>query len=568
MRHNKLAGNSKFLLGKDLVYSRKRRASNNSATKLNTFTNRSFAGKHLLHSKSTYFYNKFSSSRLGDGGLSSSFIRLAPFCCGVALCLGIGLALNPIYGEGSGKAYAANDDKCKTTVADSLGNCAMELGIFMNGTDSAFNELPATELSTDSVVHRDYSFSIRAVDTKDGYDLYAGVVNTGSFGNSLVNADYPTEEYMIKAISGTDVAYSNIGNNEWGYALTSTNQTAEELNYNSLPATTITMENNQTILTSGKLIAHGEDTGYDPSQPVGEDKHTDQDYKLYFAAKASPESPSGHYRTQVMLSLIANPKQVVVGLGPITKMSEMTSTYCASLKTPAANADLKDIPTGQLIDDREDPVTGTKYWVAKLADGNCWMTQNMAYSGVSNKTGRYSEENKNKVLDQNKSISGSFTIDIGTRVPSNDSSTMAVFPDDTTYNAHLRIGNYYTRDNEQAADTCNFSSKNNSDWKLPTSMSGNASNGSFRYLTNSYGLTSGSDVTAGDASIILRAPFFFLRSGNCGYSDSPVDVGETGIYWGSSSVYGFWITGNSFHTSSHNYGTAGGYSVRCLVLGS
>ncbi len=339
MRHKLLAGIIPFCSGK-------RKPSTFTSSSL-TDCNHITTNNNMLHSKSTYFYR-----------WSSRYISIAPIACALTLLVGVGFLLNPT--TKAQEVYAAEDEeKCKTT-ADEYGVCAMELGIFMNSTDSAFNELPATELSTDSVVHRDYSFSIRAVDTKDGYDLYAGVVNTGSFGNSLVNADYPTEEHMIKALSGENIAYSSIGNNEWGYALTSTNQNAEELSYNALPVATITTEGDNTTLTNGKLLVHGEDTGYDPSQPVGEDKHTDQDYKLYFAAKASPESPSGHYRTQVMLSLIANPKNITSSMQDFAKRG-----LCESLEGPK-----------RLKDSRDDKL----YWVSKVTDNGvsqCIMTQNL-----------------------------------------------------------------------------------------------------------------------------------------------------------------------------------------------
>ena len=45
-------------------------------------------------------------------------------------------------------------------------------------------------------------------------------------------------------------------------------------------------------------------------------------------------------------------------------MQEMTSTICA---------DAAENDTAQLTDTRD----GKKYWVTKLADGNCWMTQNL-----------------------------------------------------------------------------------------------------------------------------------------------------------------------------------------------
>ncbi len=586
MRHNKLAG-TRFLLG-----SRKHKPSTftSSSISKNTSDNTSNSditadcncgntntgttnNNNMLHSKSTYFYRWFSEhldlvvsglstkntnkvSKVSKTNKASKASHLVPAVCGAALLGAFCVIVNPAAGKTEAVYAATDDDECKTSEDPNTGICAMELGIFMNGTDSAFNELPATELSTDSVVHRDYSFSIRAVDTKDGYDLYAGVVNTGSFGNGLVNADYPTEEYMIKALSGENIAYSSIGNNEWGYAL-ATEDTyttpAEELTYNSLPTTTITTENNQTILTSGKLIAHGEDTGYDPSQPVGQDKHTDQDYKLYFAAKASPESPSGHYRTQVMLSLVANAKMVISGLGGITKMSEMTSAHCKSL--PDVTPGMTKVPTGQLIDDREGE-NGTKYWVSKLADGDCWMTQNMAYgnSDASKKSVLYVQENATSSYYEGTTIPDGYKL-------SNDSAMVAELDSLTkTYNGHYLLGNYYN--SSQAVNVCNYAS-----WKLPaaSAASKNGAHGSFGRLLGAYDIGNNS---AG--SVALRgAPLYFLYGGFYLNTIRFNGIGSTGYYRSPNSYYDLYLTSSS---ADPNYGFGGnasdvGISVRCVVSG-
>jgi len=45
---------------------------------------------------------------------------------------------------------------------------------------------------------------------------------------------------------------------------------------------------------------------------------------------------------------------------------------CGKVKIPTNNS---NVPTIQVVDKRD----GKKYWIAKLADGNCWMTQNLDY---------------------------------------------------------------------------------------------------------------------------------------------------------------------------------------------
>ncbi len=563
MRHNKLAG-TRFLLG-----SRKHKPSTFTSTRDKAECNCNVSSKDMLHSKSTYFYRWFGEHLdLAVSGLSVKTSYIVPAVCGAALLGVLGLIVSPVIGNIE-TAYAAEEDKCKTSEDPNTGVCAMELALFMNGTDGAYNELPATELSTDNVVHRDYNFSVRAVDTKDGYDLYAGVVNTGSFGNNLVNADYPTEEHMIKALSGTDVSYNSIGNNEWGYAITSTNQSAEELSYNSLPVATITTEDDKTTLTNGKLLAHGEDTGYDPSQPVGQDKHTDQDYKLYFAAKATPESPAGHYRTQVMLSLVANPKVVVKKFSNITKMSELTSKICKNTETPPAFLDdgttvNTNVPTKQLIDDREGS-NGTKYWVAKLADGDCWMTQNMAYDGISNTSGYFNNTKKNILLvPNNMNNPTSYTEKPTTGYTISESPNMSTVLDEATktYNGHYLMGNYYATTNNQAIDACTFS--NNADWKLPDSTNTNATaaHHSFGRLLGTYNVPD-----SGAGSLTLRKPpFFFLYTGY--YDGSFTYIGSYGNYRSTSGGKMLFLH-DSFANPVHSHAVSSsyGYSVRCVVSG-
>ena len=51
-------------------------------------------------------------------------------------------------------------------------------------------------------------------------------------------------------------------------------------------------------------------------------------------------------------------------------MQDMSSSICNAITTPTSES---DTPEGQLVDTRDNKV----YWVAKLKDGHCWMTQNL-----------------------------------------------------------------------------------------------------------------------------------------------------------------------------------------------
>ncbi len=53
-------------------------------------------------------------------------------------------------------------------------------------------------------------------------------------------------------------------------------------------------------------------------------------------------------------------------------MQDMNPSACDSQTTPAASA--TTVPTKTLTDSRD----GNKYTISKLADGNCWMTQNLS----------------------------------------------------------------------------------------------------------------------------------------------------------------------------------------------
>lgn len=88
------------------------------------------------------------------------------------------------------------------------------------------------------------------------------------------------------------------------------------------------------------------------------------EYALTFGVATGSDLPQGRYTREVVISATANP-MVITSLANAEYMQDITSDICRNTDTHV---------TKRLTDYRD----GKKYWVAKLKDGNCWMTQNLA----------------------------------------------------------------------------------------------------------------------------------------------------------------------------------------------
>lgn len=87
-------------------------------------------------------------------------------------------------------------------------------------------------------------------------------------------------------------------------------------------------------------------------------------YHLAIATKIGTTLPAGTYGNVLVISAITNPVEIT-SMDQIFFMQDITPELCA-------NATMEQ--QRQLTDTRD----GKSYWVAKLKDGNCWMTQNLA----------------------------------------------------------------------------------------------------------------------------------------------------------------------------------------------
>ncbi len=257
-----------------------------------------------------------------------------------------------------------------------------------------------------------------------------------------------------------------------------------------------------------------------------------------------------------------------------------------SFKEEVSNAmDDQGQETITIKDNRDDKT----YYVAKLADGNIWMTQNLDFDIVSGTT--YTSKDTDVKADWTPSTGTYVTDDTtwawSTSTPESydpgdlcwngtiDTSwsgtldTMTTSCSESGANERWQIGNYY---NWTAAVAMNDSSSYGTDgtdvdqsicpagWRLPT-YSGNYS---YQKLLRE----SGYSVSSGTSGNIQSDPFYFVYGGYWdGWSS---DVGSSGYYWSSvvsdsdnAYVLSFGANGNLLPQSGDNrdYGN----SVRCVA---
>ena len=192
-----------------------------------------------------------------------------------------------------------------------------------------------------------------------GYELYISSLTNSTHMKQQIN---PNDETNIVSSNFTgSVNSTTMQNNSWGYSLDNTDFTA-------IPK--------KDSATKIKDI-----TGF----PTAADLKT----TVHFGAKLDTTIPSGHYIADILFTAVAhdNPAK---NIHTIATMQEMTPEICNALTTPTKAATQLDtdgshkgdknyVPTNTLIDTRDN----STYVVSKLADGKCWMTQDLR---IINKT--------------------------------------------------------------------------------------------------------------------------------------------------------------------------------------
>ncbi|MBR3386440.1 hypothetical protein IKG68_02640 [Candidatus Saccharibacteria bacterium] len=295
-------------------------------------------------------------------------------------------------------------------------------------------------------------------------------------------------------------------------------------------------------------------------------------------------------------------------------MQDMNAAICNKVTTPLT-ADAASTPQAQLIDIRDNKV----YWVAKLMDGKCWMTQNLDFditgpldstttnltvAGVAPYTTDYTKDETtgkitwtpsattisapviNQSFTWNNNNNNPVSLDLGDWYYRSDyynsddcgeygcnfhtgSAGDHFLQTPGTNGTHSHVGNYYNWSAAVASSNTNGYNSGNAtnslcpaNWNLPA-------NGMYGALNTLYNNGLEGEQTGGNADKnLLAAPLYFVRAGIV-WSSALHYAGYFGLYW-SSTVYS---SSNarylSFHSSSvspaDGSGRSNGGSLRCVV---
>ena len=207
----------------------------------------------------------------------------------------------------------------------------------------------------------------------EGYNLFAtvGSNNTSNGYNNANLVNTADSNYTFASLSSNVSELSSFANNTWGYSYCVSNCSSASTPDTPSPDWISGNYNNASTGYNGLPLYA--DTGI---KLVEKADSTNSTVNFKIAAKASNTQPSGEYTNVINFTVVSNTIPTTMLDAFIAsgakmhngyfKMQDMTPTICKSIDTDGEKG-------MQLIDVRDDKV----YWVAKLKDGNCWMTQNL-----------------------------------------------------------------------------------------------------------------------------------------------------------------------------------------------
>lgn len=347
---------------------------------------------------------------------------------------------------------------------------------------------------------------------------------------------------------------------------------------------------------------------------------------LGFATAVDGNLAAGKYSDKIVVAVTATPRQTSA-FGTITTMQEMTPEVCKSITTPSKDAELVDatgihagdnryVPEAILTDTRD----GHEYLVRKLADGNCWMSQNLSLmftetgaQGADGKTvaltsantdltskpswepGRATETSSGGDWGQNNGTIGSTSAGWNQYWTGDAGATAFSDAGNSAYGGQIgyaQRGNYYswfaaTAGSGQPTDTSNLTDGQRiidgdvqdsicpKGWRLPSGgvTAVNTTDGSVKSFYNLLQVYTGitGDVENVDAKTLYKFPINFVPAAARYYGGGVSDAGKRQWYW-SSGAQG---TVNAFNlylnpetnimkpgTSANSKGQ--GLSVRCV----
>ena len=431
---------------------------------------------------------------------------------------------------------------------------------------------------------------------------YSAVVDGGIVTNAeltSITVDGDTVEQLQLDKTNAILVTTNLKTNTYGtprayYTTTSPSGYAECGNVvvasNAEGYMTIQCETTPTTVATGltlHIVPKGTPSSTSPSEMTGDPFCSDGTYQVNTSECEAGEWKWGSFT-------VALPDTNAPVFNGIKTMQEMTPQICA---------DAQENDTTMLEDARD----GKKYWVAKLKDGNCWMTQNLELdlstdtpltSELSDVTSSWTPTSNTYTSAQDGSSSDyvAQSWDLGKYVWKTPNSTSYCEPDTNfsesscasywqnvssgwtpmtqyrtdgvtydassqTYDAHYLAGNYYSWDAATVNSVGDTGTATQSICPKGFELPLNNGDKSYNFLISAYD-------TAVEAAM-SSAPLFFVRSGSVYPRDYLYDAGRYGGYWSShtnSSSHAFYLhLDSSFALPSDRMARESGLSVRCVA---
>ncbi len=390
-----------------------------------------------------------------------------------------------------------------------------------------------------------------------GYKVLLSMAEGVETSNLYLNGD-EASQYYIASVEAENEEGVELADNTWGFALT------EDGEYSAIP-----------LLDDAIAVAQG----YEPVE--------DEELSIYYGVKVSSDLPVGTYsggEIEYTLELVPGFPDTLV------YMQDMTPEICAAAPTPG-NSVTDPVPTATLIDSRDNKA----YTIAKLADGKCWMTQNLDLDLRKDGTITYNSTNTNLTVAGSGAYENGYTVEDGviTWTPVNatinftgdtvagwESNTAPYTANpgdvyyytsgtdepDTTYDSlelcmkdhaaedckHYHAGNYYNwsaavASNDSSSLTTQYDNAANSicpaGWRLPNGPSiDNVSYSEILGMVKSYAGVLGDLTHCGGSCFFYN----YEESGFEAVRRSPLWLARSGWFETSSSRYGvsgFYVSG-------------------------
>ena len=418
---------------------------------------------------------------------------------------------------------------------------------FIDITSADLLELSVTASPSGQLAYATDSINV-TTNSINGYKLY--VSTSGNDNNIYQNGSSSTaSQGYFYPTTGTIASPVALIQNTWGFALNKTQSTsfstafantAEYVNDTGAPTTSSTWAAVPTLANSNQAKISELDGA--SNSPNG----TNLD--IYYGINASTTLPDGSYSTEITYTAISE------GVNQFPTMQDFTAEQCYNMAT---NTSIN------LSDSRDDKY----YRVTKMADGHCWMTDNLALDGTdaSGQVRVLTPSDSN--VEQNRTLAANITD--GTTSEYDVVLIYSGVADDVTsecnssypycvVNTSTKYGNLYNWNaatagaGKQATTGTVTESICPKGWQLPD----NDGVYSFQNLMLHYGLPTVNSVNGSAVQTVQQAPFNYALAGY--YESSPQKQNLAMKYWSRTVNIN---NTNAAHTFTSNARTGEFYIV-------